>query len=173
MHKTLPITEAREHLRELVEQANRTMGRVIITRNGKPEAILMGYGEYESWVETLETLADPEEMAAIREGVAAARAGDVVSFEETFGHPLGAPGHEAVDPESRDLVPLHHLSEREVRVLQLLAGGMPLHGIGKRLQLSTKRIEAIKAIIMRKLGLSDVRRTDAKAQRRTAHQARR
>ena len=87
MTKTLPISEAREHLRALVEQASRTMGRVIITRNGKPEAVLMGYDEYESWVETLDTLADPEEMEAIREGAADIRVGNVVSFEEAFGKP--------------------------------------------------------------------------------------
>jgi len=43
--------------------------------------------EYESWVETLDTLADPEEMEAIREGEADVRARNVVSFEEAFGKP--------------------------------------------------------------------------------------
>lgn len=43
--------------------------------------------EYESWVETLDTLADPEEMEAIREGEAYIRAGNVVSFQEAFGRP--------------------------------------------------------------------------------------
>lgn len=43
MTKTLPISEARQELPTLVEETSRTMGHVIITRNGKPEAVLMGH----------------------------------------------------------------------------------------------------------------------------------
>ncbi|MBX3438881.1 MAG: hypothetical protein KF861_15425 [Planctomycetaceae bacterium] len=45
--------------------------------------------EYERWAETLDTLADPEEMEAILEGEADVRAGNVVSFAEVFGEPQG------------------------------------------------------------------------------------
>ncbi|MGE0273920.1 MAG: type II toxin-antitoxin system Phd/YefM family antitoxin [Nitrospiraceae bacterium] len=47
MTKTLPISEACTRLPDLVEAATRTMDRVIITRNGKPEAVLMGHEEFE------------------------------------------------------------------------------------------------------------------------------
>ena len=87
MTKTLPISEARTRLPDLVEAASRTMDRVIITRNGKPEAVLMGYEEFESWAETLEVLSNPEEMAKIRAGMEALAKGDVVSYEEAFGEP--------------------------------------------------------------------------------------
>lgn len=174
MTKTLPITEARTHLPDLVEEASRTMGRVVITRNGKPEAVLMGYSEYDSLIETLETLSDPEEMAKIREGEEALKRGDVVSYEEAFGHPLGERPSRSADPEARDVEPMHILSEREVKVLKLLASGVPLAGIGERLHLSSTRVEALKEIITKKLGLSKGRAGHvAKTERRTAHQARR
>ncbi|HND03918.1 MAG TPA: type II toxin-antitoxin system Phd/YefM family antitoxin, partial [Nitrospira sp.] len=100
MVKTLPISEAREQLRALVEQANRTMARVIITRNGKPEAVLMGYAEYESWLETLDVMADHDELAAIEAGLADVRAGRLVSAEDAYREaappkdtPLEGPGN--------------------------------------------------------------------------------
>jgi prevent-host-death family protein len=51
--KTLPISKARTRLPYLVEAASRTMDRVIITRNGNPEAVLMGHEEFESWARNL------------------------------------------------------------------------------------------------------------------------
>lgn len=66
--------------------------------------------EYESWAETLDTLSDPEEMEAIREGAADIRAGNVVSFEEVFGKPLG----NAVGTKNRRCteLPIHPLGSK-------------------------------------------------------------
>jgi antitoxin YefM len=66
----------------------RLMDRTIITRKGKPEAVLMSFEEYESWVETLELLSRPETVRGIREGLADLKAGRRVSFEDAFGEPL-------------------------------------------------------------------------------------
>lgn len=115
MTKTMPITEAREHLRELVEQAGRKMDRVVITRNGKPEAVLMGYDEFESWVETLDIVSNPEEMETIRASEEAIKAGDVVSFEKAFGETL--PSRKK---ERRVLLAAPH-ADLESAVLPLLA----------------------------------------------------
>jgi prevent-host-death family protein len=87
MTKTLPISEVRLRLPDLVEEASRSMERVIITRKGKPHAVLMGHEEFESWAETLEVLSSPTEMAKIREGLADLAKGNVVSYEEAFGEP--------------------------------------------------------------------------------------
>ena len=114
MTKTLPISEAREHLRELVEQAGRTMDRVVITRNGKPEAVLMGYDEFESWAETLDIVSNPQEMEAIRAGEEALKAGDVVSFEEAFGESV--PSRDTAKRTAKEYV-----TDLEVAVLPLLA----------------------------------------------------
>jgi prevent-host-death family protein len=91
MTKTLPITQARECLRSLVERASRRMARFIITRKGKPDAVLMSHAEYQSWMETFEVMADREEMESIREGIAALVGGQAESYEDVFGEPLGGP----------------------------------------------------------------------------------
>jgi len=88
MTKTLPISEARQNLPDLVERVRKLRARYIITRNRRPEAVLIGHDEFESWLETMEVLTDREEIKAIQEGLADLRAGRVSSFEEVFGEPL-------------------------------------------------------------------------------------
>ena len=88
MTKTLPISEARQNLRDLVERVQKLRARYIITRNGKPGAVLIGHDEFESWLETMDVLTDREEIKAIQEGLADLLAGRVSSFEEVFGEPL-------------------------------------------------------------------------------------
>ncbi len=90
MVKTLPVSEARQTLPELVSRMRRLMDRVIITRNGKPETVIMGFEEYESWMGTLELMSRPETVRGIREGLADLKAGRSRSFEEVFGEPLHA-----------------------------------------------------------------------------------
>lgn len=88
MTKTLPISEARINLRDLVEKAQRLRSHYVITRNGKPDAVLIGHNEYESWQETLDVLTDKDEVAGIFEGLTDLKAGRSVSFKETFGEAL-------------------------------------------------------------------------------------
>jgi prevent-host-death family protein len=90
MVKTIPVSEARQNLAELVGRMRKLMDRVIITRNGKPQAVLMGFEEYESWVETLEVMSRPETVRGIREGLADLKAGRSRSFKEVFREPLHA-----------------------------------------------------------------------------------
>ncbi|MCL5784568.1 MAG: type II toxin-antitoxin system Phd/YefM family antitoxin [Patescibacteria group bacterium] len=82
MVKTLPITEAREKLTNLVDKANKIWDEYIITVNGKPAAVLMSVDEYESWKETNEILADEKLMKAIRQGEKDIEEGKVYDWEE-------------------------------------------------------------------------------------------
>lgn len=86
--KTIPISEARQTLPDLITRMRKLMDRVIITRKGKPEAVIMAFDEYESWVETLELMSHTETMRGIREGLADLKGGRYRSFEEVFGEPL-------------------------------------------------------------------------------------
>ncbi|MGC4850339.1 type II toxin-antitoxin system Phd/YefM family antitoxin [Micromonospora sp. DT15] len=67
---TAPLTEVRDNLREVVDTVVETGTEFIITRHGKPVAVVLGYDEYESLVETLNILSDDDTMASIREGEA-------------------------------------------------------------------------------------------------------
>lgn len=82
MIKTLPISEARQNLPSLVDRAKRVMDQYIITVSGKPAAILMSNDEYESMQETMEILADPGLMKAIRQGEAELAQGKGQDWEE-------------------------------------------------------------------------------------------
>jgi antitoxin YefM len=69
MTKTIPVSEARQTLPLLVSRIGKVMDRIIITRKGKPAAVLMGVEEYESWIETLELVSRTETMAEICTGL--------------------------------------------------------------------------------------------------------
>ena len=90
MTRTIAVSEARQTLPVLVNRLAKLMDRVIITRKGKPTAVLIGIEEYESWVETLELLAKPQVKTGIRRGLAELRTGRSRSFEQVFGEPLHA-----------------------------------------------------------------------------------
>ena len=88
MVKTIAVSEARQNLPELVSRMRTLLDRVVITRNGKPEAVMMAFEEYESWVETLELMSRPETVRGIRKGLADLSAGRARSFEDVFGESL-------------------------------------------------------------------------------------
>lgn len=67
MTKTLPLSEVKVKLSAIIAGIVRRSDEVIITRNGKPVAVLMSPDEYDSWRETQEIKRDPDLMAQIRE----------------------------------------------------------------------------------------------------------
>lgn len=89
MAKILPISEVKARLPELVTGVEEREEEVIVTRNGKPAAMLVNYSEYERLKETLDVLSDPDLMRQIRQSqaeAAARRPG--LTFEQVFGEPL-------------------------------------------------------------------------------------
>ena len=89
MAKTLPISEVKARLPELVTGVEDREEEVVVTRNGKPAAVLVNYAEYERLKETLDVLSDPDMMRQIRASEQFyAKGGEGLSFEEVFGEPL-------------------------------------------------------------------------------------
>jgi prevent-host-death family protein len=80
--KTLPLTEARKDLSKIVDRVSGTQEHVVITKQGRPEAVVMSADEFESWQETLEIMADPAAMASIKRGLRDIKAGRVTPYEE-------------------------------------------------------------------------------------------
>lgn len=79
---TLSLAEARANLSKLVESAVTTHERFEVTRNGDRVAVLLGADDYDSLLETLDILSDPDEVAAIRAGLADLEAGEVFTADE-------------------------------------------------------------------------------------------
>jgi prevent-host-death family protein len=76
--KNVTATEARKHLFDLIEQAGRPGSYVTITHEGIPKVIVMSTEDFEGWQETVEIMADPDLLAAIKEGMDDMRCGRVV-----------------------------------------------------------------------------------------------
>jgi prevent-host-death family protein len=91
MSKTLPISEVKTRLPELVSNIEEREDEIVVTRNGKPAAVLVNYDEYERLKETLDVLSDPASMRQIAQSksfYAKRRQGQ--TFEALFGEPLAA-----------------------------------------------------------------------------------
>lgn len=68
-----------------MDKADRLSERFIVTKNGVPKAVLMDAEEFESWVETVELLSNPNAVKALDQGLKEPRAGKFRSFTEVFG----------------------------------------------------------------------------------------
>jgi prevent-host-death family protein len=79
----LTISEARRGLLDLPEKLARAPERAIsITRRGRPVLAVMPWEFYESLVETLDVLSDPEMASALRESLEDLKRGRLVSHAE-------------------------------------------------------------------------------------------
>jgi len=89
MSKTLPISEVKTRLPELVSGVEEREEEIVVTRKGKPAAVLVNYAEYERLKESLDVLSDPALMRQIRQSknfYSKGRKG--LSFEDVFDEPL-------------------------------------------------------------------------------------
>ena len=82
MSETLPLATVKAKLSEVVDRVASTHERVVVTRRGRPVAVLRSPDDLASIEETLDILADPKTMAAIAEGEADLAAGRVISGQE-------------------------------------------------------------------------------------------
>jgi len=64
---TAPLTEARDRLSEILDEVSTTGTEWVITRHGRPVAVILGVDEYESLLESLNILSDDDTMAALDE----------------------------------------------------------------------------------------------------------
>jgi prevent-host-death family protein len=75
---TEPLRTVRDRFSEFVDRVERHHERVVVTRNGRPAAVLMSADDLASLEETLAILSDPTAMAELREAQAAVARGDVI-----------------------------------------------------------------------------------------------
>lgn len=75
MSNLISISDARANLPDLITRVSDTLGRVTITVNGQPKAILVSAEELESLEETAEILAIPGAKKSIKQGLKEAKKG--------------------------------------------------------------------------------------------------
>ena len=66
---TVTLSEAKAKLAALLGEVSELGEHVLITRSGKPTAVLLSVDDYEGLLETLEILADADLAQAVRQGL--------------------------------------------------------------------------------------------------------
>src|SRR5438105_628928 len=66
MARILPISEVKARLPELVSGVEGREEEIVVTRKGKPAAVLVNHAEYERLKETVDVLSDRDLMRQIR-----------------------------------------------------------------------------------------------------------
>ena len=81
------MSDAKAGLSALVDEVSSRDEEVVITRNGRPAAVLVSPDEYESWKETQAVRGDTSLMKEIQRGLKDLKAGKIKSYtlDELFG----------------------------------------------------------------------------------------
>ena len=84
--KTLSLSEAKMKLSGLIEKVSATDEEIIITKNGRPAAVLVSPDEFESWKETIAVRSDTALMQEIKKGLKVLRSkkAKLYTLEELF-----------------------------------------------------------------------------------------
>lgn len=79
---TLPLAEIKKRLSEIVDRVETYHERVVLTRNGRPAAVIVSPDDLEGMEETLDILSEPGALEGIRRAEDEIKRGEYVSGEE-------------------------------------------------------------------------------------------
>jgi antitoxin YefM len=89
MPDTLPLAEIKARLSEIVDRVEQHHDRVVLTRNGRPAAVIMSPEDLEALEDTLEILSDPTAREDIQRARSEIDTGDYVTADELRAKYLG------------------------------------------------------------------------------------
>jgi len=78
---TIPLADAKARLSAVLDEVRDTHERVVITRNGRPEAVIMAVSDLEALEETLDLLSTPGAVEQIRQAEADIAAGQAIDAD--------------------------------------------------------------------------------------------
>ena len=76
----LSITEARNNLFKLVDDAQKKGAHFVLTERGRSRAVIMSYEDFDIWQETMEIMSDSELMKDIKESEKDIKSGAYKSY---------------------------------------------------------------------------------------------
>lgn len=82
MSETLPLAQVKSKFSEMVDRVEHTHDRVVVTRNGRPAAVMISPDDLASLEDTLDLLSDPDAMRELAEAQRAAAQDDYVTADE-------------------------------------------------------------------------------------------
>lgn len=88
MSETLPLADIKARLSEIVDRIEEQHERVILTRNGRPAAVLLSPEDLEALEDTLDLLSDPSahrEIERARKDIAAGKGVRASELKARYG----------------------------------------------------------------------------------------
>jgi antitoxin YefM len=79
---TIPLADAKARLSAVLDEVRDTHDRVVITRNGRPEVVIMSVSDLEALEETLDLLSTPGALDEIQAAEAEIARGEAIGAEE-------------------------------------------------------------------------------------------
>jgi antitoxin YefM len=79
---TIPMADAKARFSAVLDEVRDTHERVVITRNGRPEAVIMAVADLEALEDTLDLLSTPGALEEIRQAEAGISAGQAIGPDE-------------------------------------------------------------------------------------------
>ena len=79
---TISLADAKARLSAVLDEVRDTHERVVITRNGRPEAVILAVSDLEALEETLDLLSTPGALEEIRTAEAEVARGEAIDAEE-------------------------------------------------------------------------------------------
>jgi antitoxin YefM len=79
---TISLADAKARLSAVLDEVRDTHERVVITRNGRPEAVILAVSDLEALEETLDLLSTPGALEDIRAAEAEIARGEAIDAEE-------------------------------------------------------------------------------------------
>ena len=79
---TIPLADAKARLSAVLDEVRDTHERVVITRNGRPEAVIISVSDLAALEETLDLLSTPGALEEIRVAEAEIARGEAIGAEE-------------------------------------------------------------------------------------------
>lgn len=71
----LPLADVKNRLSQVVDRLESEHGRVVVTKHGRPAAVMLSIEDLESLEETLEILSNPRLLGEVRKGERDVRTG--------------------------------------------------------------------------------------------------
>jgi antitoxin YefM len=78
----MALKDVKNRLSEVVDQVEREHGRVVITKHGRPAAVVVSVEDLESLEETLDVMGKPRLLEQIRDSLAEAGVGEAETLSK-------------------------------------------------------------------------------------------
>ncbi len=81
MYNHITLKDLRPNLSGIIDEVDEELDRYIVSKHGRPVAVLLSLDDFEALVDTAEEVQDKENLKRIKKGFAEARSGRTVDWK--------------------------------------------------------------------------------------------